>query len=329
MLMNSRRWLWLVSACGWLLACQREPVQLAPAEEQPALPSAVDLWEVRFVGEIGYAVGGDRYETTTLLRSTDAGQNWTPLDEGGEAENRVMYRLLVRDAQSVLAAGLHQRVLSSLDGGQSWRGGFLPFFDYEVPVRALVMLDSQTVMLACGGGYDSGAWYRSRNFGLRWERLDTVKFDLRDMVFTSPEVGYTSGYGVIFKTIDGGDSWDLTPAEDDFFVAMDFPAADVGYAVGRTGTILKTTDAAINWQRVRNGGNLLLPRHRYRDVAFWDEQTGYVVGDGGLLLRTDDGGESWTRLATDLQADIYGLHLLDANQGVLVGETGLLGTFGT
>jgi photosystem II stability/assembly factor-like uncharacterized protein len=308
-----------------LWAC-REPVALTPLDDALMLAPQADLRAVAFAGEVGYAVGGDRYATTTLLRSNDGGQNWRS-QPPYRAVERSMYCLLVRDEQSALAAGLHNEVLRTVDGGQTWLPGPLPDFVFEVPVHAMALVDDSTVMMVCGGGYDTGVWYRSSDFGLHWEVADTVDFDLRDIVFTSPQVGYTSGYGVIFKTTDGGNQWALTPAEDDFFIAMAFPSPQVGYAVGRTGTILKTTDAAASWQRLRNGNNFLLPRHRYWDVAFLNEQIGYVAGDEGLLLKTTDGGDSWERLDTGTKADIYGISVQSEGRGVLVGERGLLSLF--
>jgi photosystem II stability/assembly factor-like uncharacterized protein len=309
-----------------MIGC-RESIQLRPIGPPLISDARIDLRAIGFTptGQ-GYAVGGYRFDHTVLLGSSDAGQSWES-QQPIEPIDRVMYGLLVRDEASALTGGLHDLTLRTLDRGATWRFGYIPDFDLNVPVRNFAAIDDTTIIMVCGGGYNAGSWYRSQNFGLTWDLIDTVGYELRDVVFTSPTVGYSCGYGVIFKTSDGGEQWELTPAEDDFFVSLSFPTAEIGYAVGRSGTILKTTDAAASWETLRNGNNLLNARHRYNQVHFISPQRGYAVGDQGLLVKTSDGGQSWQRFDTDTKADLYQIAFQQAGKGTIVGEGGLLMQF--
>jgi len=324
--MDTYRFLPLLLPFLLMVGC-RESIQLQPISTQLIADDRIDLRAIGFTptGQ-GYAVGGYRFDHTVLLGSSDAGQSWE-LQQPIEPIDRVMYGLLVRDEASALTGGLHDLTLRTLDGGATWRFGYIPSFDLNAPVRSFAALDDTTIIMVCGGGYNAGRWYRSRNFGLTWELIDTVGYELRDVVFTSPEVGYSCGYGVIFKTTDAGHQWTLTSADDDFFVSLSFPSAEIGYAVGRTGTILKTTDAAASWETLRNGNNPLNARHRYNHVHFLSPQVGYAVGDQGLLVKTSDGGQSWQRFDTDTNADLYQIAFWAEGEGMLVGEGGLLMAF--
>jgi photosystem II stability/assembly factor-like uncharacterized protein len=65
----------------------------------------------------------------------------------------------------------------------------------------------------------------------------------------------------------------------------------VGYAVGNTGTIVKTTDTGNSWTPLTSGTTNTL-----NDVYFFDDNTGVAVGDAGLVLRTTNGGSNWSTI---------------------------------
>ncbi len=81
--------------------------------------------------------------------------------------------------------------------------------------------------------------------------------------------------------------------------AVHFPeGTQVGYAVGASGTILRTTDRGDTWvsqaSGVLNGLN---------SVYFKDNDNGYAVGDAITALVTTDGGATWIPMMTIPGAD--------------------------
>ena len=77
-----------------------------------------------------------------------------------------------------------------------------------------------------------------------------------------------------------------------------FTDSNTGYAVGDSGTIIKTTDAGLTWTSLSSGTNYCL-----HSVCFPNANTGYVVGgyfmgDRGIILKTIDAGKTWTVLLT-------------------------------
>ena len=104
-----------------------------------------------------------------------------------------------------------------------------------------------------------------------------------------------------------------------------FVNANVGYAVGFNGTILKTADAGDNWSTQNSGVSVSL-----NDVYFVNETIGYAVGSKGdteTVLKTTDGGTNWVRLTLDNandRRDFYGVCFTDADNGYVVGKWGTI-----
>ena len=64
-----------------------------------------------------------------------------------------------------------------------------------------------------------------------------------------------------------------------------------GWAVGQTGTILRTTDGGKTWElqpnlKVEEGSHLF-------GVQALDAKTAWAVGEWGTRIHTDDGGATW------------------------------------
>jgi photosystem II stability/assembly factor-like uncharacterized protein len=163
--------------------------------------------------------------------------------------------------------------------------------------------------------------------------------------------------GQILYSDDGGRDWKqaAVPLAADL-VAVSFPSARQGWAVGHGAVILHTSDGGATWTRQFDGrrlGDVMLPAYAssapeslpanvpedakrfaaqgaessFLDVWFQNESTGYAVGAFGLILQTTDGGAHWVPLL-HLVDNLKGLHLY-AVRGIgddvyIAGEQGLL-----
>jgi photosystem II stability/assembly factor-like uncharacterized protein len=71
--------------------------------------------------------------------------------------------------------------------------------------------------------------------------------------------------------------------------------ADVAWASGREGTVLRTVDGGAHWQAVPVPGAAALD---FRDIEAFDADTAVVLaigpGEASRVYRTSDGGRSWT-----------------------------------
>jgi photosystem II stability/assembly factor-like uncharacterized protein len=90
-------------------------------------------------------------------------------------------------------------------------------------------------------------------------------------------------------------------------------SSTVGYAVGDSGTILKTTDGGTTWDTLSSGTtNDLI------SLSFTDENTGTVVGSFQTILRTTDGGLKWIP-QTISNFWPYSVSFIDSNHGLVGG----------
>ena len=104
--------------------------------------------------------------------------------------------------------------------------------------------------------------YRSTNGGTAWIPIFTLPGSLfRDIEFVTNQIGFVSGAdissnppkGVIYKTIDGGNTWLTSSIPNSGGVIngnitdIHFENINEGYAVGHLGVVLKTTNQGSNW----------------------------------------------------------------------------------
>ena len=82
----------------------------------------------------------------------------------------------------------------------------------------------------------------------------------------------------------------------------------VGYSVGDSGTIVKSTDAGMTWNALTSGTTKAL-----YDVYFFNDAEGVTVGDGGLILRTTDGGANWATVASGVRDGLRSVSFSGAN----------------
>jgi photosystem II stability/assembly factor-like uncharacterized protein len=90
----------------------------------------------------------------------------------------------------------------------------------------------------------------------------------------------------------------------------------IGYVVGGSGIIRKTT----------NGGTSWLPKEslintRLNAVFFIDSQIGWAVGEAGAVLKTTDAGETWVTLVSGISRNLNDVWFLDANNGFAISST--------
>ena len=116
--------------------------------------------------------------------------------------------------------------------------------------------------------------------------------------------------GVIIKTIDGGNNWELNFAIEQELRDVHFVNADTGYVVGTGGTIYKTTNGGDDWVAKTSGVDVNL-----HSVFFTDTETGYACGIGGTIIQTTDGGDTWTIADTPTTDGMFAISFFNDSIG--------------
>jgi photosystem II stability/assembly factor-like uncharacterized protein len=188
---------------------------------------------------------------------------------------------------------------------------------FKVPVKASLRgLSPVTEEIAWASGSD-GIWLRTVDGGLTWDHgviagLDTVDFRSIHAFNASQAVAVSAGQpAVIYKTNDGGISWQLKHQEVEaaFFDGITFSDSERGYVIGDPidgkWMILQTANGGETWYPVSN-----LPPAELGEAGFAASATSLIsdgshlwLGSGGTeanLHYSSDQGETWKKWKSPL-----------------------------
>lgn len=165
-----------------------------------------------------------------------------------------------------------------------------------------------------------------------WSRVTSPSpGDFNGVHFVSDDVGWAVGdNGAIFRTLDGGQSWQnqrIPSMVDDLNDVFVFPDG-TGWAVGDRGRIITTSDSGQSWTTQGSGTAVSL-----QGVHFIDTETGIAVGSNRTIRRTDNGGVIWRSVEVyDKRVpaespDLYDVYMANELVGFAVGANA--GTYRT
>lgn len=97
--------------------------------------------------------------------------------------------------------------------------------------------------------------------------------------------------------------------------SVSFPNEKEGWACGRWGCVLHTSNGGQNWVRQNSGTDFTLS-----SICFIDDQIGWAVGDGGTIIHTEDGGKTWEKQTSPLGYFLMGVHFVNDQKGWIVTE---------
>ncbi|MBC7453012.1 MAG: hypothetical protein H7335_04770 [Massilia sp.] len=180
----------------------------------------------------------------------------------------------------------------------------------------------------------------------RWFKLPTAAYAGKqdDIFFVDANTGfYGNGAGKIYKTVDGGNSWQLVLNRPGTFIrALGFIDAQTGFAgnigtdyfpgVSDTTPLYRTTDGGASWNAVTTPGGAALKglcaidvlHSNFVNAGKLDQRTlihaAGRVGGPAWLLRSLDGGATWQSIDMNAHlAAITDVKFFDAMNGVVVG----------
>lgn len=261
------------------------------------------------------AVGGQIFNSAEVLTSTDGGKSFSAstYPEAGKA----LYGITTDDNNNTYICGYDGKLLTSNDTGRSW--SFHQVFHWFF-YNGIAVTSNNNLILTSTNAQNYGTIIRLNS---NKEIIDTTyfKFGMNDIAMPTPTTGYITGYGVILKTTDGGDTWQYLDIKNDNFMSIHCLNENEAWVVGYGGSIWRTKDGGTNWERLRNGNNLFIKGHSFLNVLFKDSNTGWACGEKGLLVKTEDGGKSWTEYSGFTDVAIRDMVLTDTHL-ITVGDNG-------
>lgn len=277
-----------------------------------------------FTPDTGYICGGLQYTDAIILKTENAGFTWQPITLNPSFNNKIIFDIFFLHPNKGFAAAYDCRILTNNNNNwqltqaninnHAWQG-----------LRAINFANDTLGFIAGGLAYNQGSIFKTTNGGNNWT-YQYFPTELRDIYFTSYLTGYACGYGIVYKTTDSGTTWNPLNIDGDFFMGIHFPNKDVGYVVGNQGTIAKTTNEGLTWEKLRNGNALLKKKQHFEDVFFENEEKGYIVGQN-IFWVTQNAGQTWNQVDGIDFENFNAIYITKPGQGFVVGNNGTIVKF--
>jgi photosystem II stability/assembly factor-like uncharacterized protein len=220
----------------------------------------------------------------SIVRSTDRGITWETVFDPEKPRFQMSGEALISHPNNpniiFTADNISNRIFKSYDGGNTWDTISTVNLPSQRHLCAIAIRpDSANIMLA---GATSGLILKSIDSGRTWRQTTQLRgftdTEIPRFVFSrsNPMVGYTiAAYffyknrpnGGVFKTIDGGETWNSIGFQDTSFWSVavrQFEGKDEVYVGGFTD-----------------------------DLA---DSIQYIIYGPGIVSRSQDGGSSWTAI---------------------------------
>ena len=281
--------------------------------------------DVSFINEnIGVAVGSEG-EHGVIYRTDDGGFNWNQAVIDTSSPAYYLRGIVMNEDGKGWICGWGC-ILRSVDEGLSWNhidpGYHYLFKDLEA---------YQDKYIWAGG--NEGKLIRSKDHGNSWEDISLLITDHIEIISFSDSLNglltvtenKKSGYTFLYKTNDGGDSWQELPHPGDICPVYSISNPDmktIYLTVGYHG-LIKSVDGGNSWIYIGEISGVM-PRY----AKFSDPETGIISMGDYFVAHTWDGGESWI-IDLDKSSSPYGLsgsaiYFHDFQNGLMAGNQGLI-----
>lgn len=223
------------------------------------------------------------------------------------------------------------------DGGHIWQDIKLPSkANSSLGCKVKIFTDNNAVVLA------EDVIYKTFDKGKTWTGLKTpfVRANgengyIFQYQFVTENVWYvTHSFGAgdeyrLYRTSDGGKSWELIFQIVNPYEPMYFFNENIGFIKENGPAFYKTTNGGKSWSRFDSQ----LPIYYYpNSMWFTDANNGFMVGGIGspIILQTSDGGNTWKNVVIDKSLESIGslreVKFFNKNIGYIKGDYRLLQT---
>lgn len=264
---------------------------------------------------------------------------------------RYLWDIIFVNSNTGWIAGNNGYIYKTTDGGNNWNSIYIGGYSYF----DVFFIDSNNGWFVG----DSSRILKTTDAGNHWSYFsNSNSIDIKGVIFIDSNTGWIAGVNGIKKTTNGGSTW--TSQKTGNFHGIYFNNLNLGWAIGSSGAIIKTTNSGSIWVtqtsntsqllngifvidsltswvvgnygtilKTTNGGSSWITQTsgttlNLNKVFFTDSLCGWIVGDAGIIIKTTNGGNSWMNDTSRTTYSLYGLYFTNKNNGWAVGYNGTI-----
>ena len=313
------RWLNFFILSLLFFSCQKE--QISFEMKQIEVGTTDNIYDLIFVNDsLAFLCGGRFWETGMVAKSIDGGESWEIILE---ADN-VLYKVAFKNELEGVALGFSGRAWQTVDGGQTWN---LTESTPNYPVFTdAVFLDNNKMILSAGYSYYYGGFasyfFNGQTFG-----DSLTNQDMESVYFFDSNEGLMAGYGVVYKTFNGGTNWEILSVDGDYFKDVEFNTDREGLLIGYRGKIFSSSDAGNHWEKVGKKASFFTTKGNLEDAALYERQAFICVQNSSFYYSANFLDGNWLSVDHNFNEDLLCVTLKNATEGFVTGENGLLVKF--
>ncbi len=301
------------------LSCKKDLLYFQNVQQLDSHTSVDRLNRIFFVNDtLGFIAGGQRFYNAVILTTRDGGYTWKK-DTFPQA-GKEMFGLVQSASSTIYSCGYDGKLLYTNDMGNSWNFSQMQY----LPENDIAFTDSTHAIVVGGQSFYSGYMSYINNYGgfIKW---DSLNYQINRIKMVNGNTGYQCGYGVISKTTDKGQTWNILQVQGDDFTGMDIHNnGNELWVCGYNGSVFHSSDGGNSWERLRNGNDLTIAHYNLLDIFFQDSQNGWAVGENGLVLYSKDAGHHWMQYNHFTDNGLRSLSLRPNGDLIVCGDNGAL-----
>lgn len=238
-------------------------------------------------------------EKSTLMFSTDGGENWlksTFPEEFGYNEPLKQAYFINSNIGIICGYDLYK----TIDGGESWYKVYYSYYDLQKDVT----FATNTIGFSID---EDGSLLKTLDAGESWSLISLgVNFELNGIDFCNQNIGFIVGESVseVLKSTNGGSTWNIVSIVPAYINSslkdIHFVNETTGYLTmhdlsglsGSYGRIYKTENQGTTWSEIFSISSFLPST-----IDFLDEQNGMTICENDeneiKILYTNDAGVTW------------------------------------
>jgi photosystem II stability/assembly factor-like uncharacterized protein/PKD repeat protein len=287
------------------------------------VPTANGLSSIWFTNEeTGFIVG----DFGTFLKTDNSGYTWESNDDyfSNNAHQGFVDVRFFNENEGHISGYIP---LKTIDGGSTWT---------EIPVGDLILVppSNSSYMTYFYDNFQTGfisgvnpstnkvELRKTTDGGVNWTtklELESIQFNkVQQIYFIDANVGFVVAFKKIYKTIDGGETWNemIQTGNDCSYQKIYFRDINNGYILENIEFLAKihvTTDGGTNWNQIAGDFPTLY------DIKFFNDSCGIIASDANLLT-TNDYGTTWQIGLDVTNRTLRNINLVNTNYGYLVGK---------